>query len=855
MNILKKVVRVMAAALIAAAGWGSVWTGQVAQAAGTTYYVSTSGNDNNNGLSTAAPLKTINKVNDLALQPGDTVLFRCGDTWRGEMLRITRSGLAGSPITFGSYPERDCANQPVISGAQPISGWVIADAGTPNIYVADLWTGDNAGKFGNGINQLFRDGVRLGIGRWPNIDEPDGGYSEIDGQPGADQFTDSQLPAVDWSGATAHIKGMRWYILNRQVTGDSDNTLTVGKNLECYNPDINEEEPCAGWGFWLDSHRATLDQDGEWYYDDATNMVYLYSTSGSPTNADMEGSVKYIESGNPYLGGIILGRNLQEHISYVVVENFEVSKWFESGITTPVNLRADENYQIVLRNNTIRDVNGTGIRLATWVYDAERFSSGPSGWRGGRYITVSGNTIERANHMGIDSFARLSTFEHNTIRDVGMIANLGQSGMGCEFDDGGGQCTEDGDGIRIKVDQRDYTGHSNTIQFNRLERIGYNGMDVFGYGNTVYRNVISQPCFSKGDCGGLRSFGSDDLTDTSVYDLNIRENIIVDSIGNTDGAHSTYDELFGFGLYIDNGSRNVTAQGNVIARCTAAGILYQRSTGSVLNNILFDNFYPNSWGAQLVVTDSGAYVGTHTGNTLLGKHADTWTMDLDGKTNLGTSNNNGFYHASRTKDIRAGGIEYKLTDWQTASGKDGSSVERVDALLGGAEIFYNDTTTVQTVYLKRPYEDLAGGSVPMIITLQSFTARILVPVGDPIANLIITKSAPSGVEEGGSIEYRLTVTNKGGAAASSLVVRDIVPEGTVYASGGTLSVDEVSWSLGSLAADASAEFTFTVTVQPGVKVVRNTTYSVEAAELAPVTGSAVITIVDPELTFLPVVRR
>ena len=182
MNIFKKVVRVMAAALIAVAGWGSVGTGQVAQAAGTTYYVSTSGSDGNNGQSTGAPFKTIGKVNGLALQPGDTVLFRCGDTWRGEMLRITRSGLAGSPITFGSYPERDCANQPVISGAQPIGGWGLSSG---SIYVADLDEGTNAGKFPNGLNQLFRGGARLGIGRWPNLDAGDGGYSAIDAQPGS----------------------------------------------------------------------------------------------------------------------------------------------------------------------------------------------------------------------------------------------------------------------------------------------------------------------------------------------------------------------------------------------------------------------------------------------------------------------------------------------------------------------------------------------------------------------------------------------------------------------------------------------------------------------------------------------
>ena len=111
------------------------------------------------------------------------------------------------------------------------------------------------------------------------------------------------------------------------------------------------------------------------------------------------------------------------------------------------------------------------------------------------------------------------------------------------------------------------------------------------------------------------------------------------------------------------------------------------------------------------------------------------------------------------------------------------------------------------------------------------------------------------MEEGGSIEYRLTVTNKGGAAANSLVVRDIVPTGTTYVSGGSLSGGEVSWSLASLAMDASAEFTFMVTVQPGTQVVRNTTYSVEAAGLALVTGREVVTIVDPEMVYLPLVRR
>ena len=127
-------------------------------AADTTYFVSSSdGADSNTGLSAETgsngPFKTIAKVNALPLQPGDAVLFKCGDVWRAEMLVINNSGTVDNPITFGSYPG-GCANKPIVSGAQPISGWT-AYSGT--LYYADLSAGANAGKFPTGVNQLFRN--------------------------------------------------------------------------------------------------------------------------------------------------------------------------------------------------------------------------------------------------------------------------------------------------------------------------------------------------------------------------------------------------------------------------------------------------------------------------------------------------------------------------------------------------------------------------------------------------------------------------------------------------------------------------------------------------------------------------
>jgi hypothetical protein len=72
-----------------------IMPGLPVQAAATTYYVSASGGDDGNtGLSQDSPFKTVVKVNGLALMPGDSVLLKCGDTWRGEMLTIHESGTA-----------------------------------------------------------------------------------------------------------------------------------------------------------------------------------------------------------------------------------------------------------------------------------------------------------------------------------------------------------------------------------------------------------------------------------------------------------------------------------------------------------------------------------------------------------------------------------------------------------------------------------------------------------------------------------------------------------------------------------------------------------------------------------------
>ncbi|NCG04986.1 MAG: hypothetical protein GWO82_06615 [Bacteroidetes bacterium] len=82
------------------------------------YYLSSStGNDSSNG-SQAQPWKTLEKISNTTLGPGDTVYFKKGDTFRGHFV-VDGSGTEENPITFTSYGS---GNQPVISGSDHDDG-------------------------------------------------------------------------------------------------------------------------------------------------------------------------------------------------------------------------------------------------------------------------------------------------------------------------------------------------------------------------------------------------------------------------------------------------------------------------------------------------------------------------------------------------------------------------------------------------------------------------------------------------------------------------------------------------------------------------------------------------------------
>lgn len=124
------------------------------------------GDDANSGT-ISDPWETIDKINTLFAQnpsyfnPGDTILFKSGDTWN-EQLDVTSSGSTGGVITIGAYGSGE---PPIIgyTGTYPNdgTGWAVTDASLyPNVY--ERTTSDP-----NMISQYLEPGVaeEAGYGR------------------------------------------------------------------------------------------------------------------------------------------------------------------------------------------------------------------------------------------------------------------------------------------------------------------------------------------------------------------------------------------------------------------------------------------------------------------------------------------------------------------------------------------------------------------------------------------------------------------------------------------------------------------------------------------------------------------
>jgi hypothetical protein len=131
---------------------------------GTTYYVSTSGNDSNNGVSTTSPWKSVAKVVafEPSLRQGDCVLFQRGGVWNEQLSISNVHGSQSYPITFGNYGS---GNPPVLDGGSTRPYGIVgasASGQAANSYVTiDGFEVRNATSGGIIFSYLVQPGITI----------------------------------------------------------------------------------------------------------------------------------------------------------------------------------------------------------------------------------------------------------------------------------------------------------------------------------------------------------------------------------------------------------------------------------------------------------------------------------------------------------------------------------------------------------------------------------------------------------------------------------------------------------------------------------------------------------------------
>jgi hypothetical protein len=345
----------------------------------TNYYLSSSsGNDSNPTCNTPATAwQTIAKFNTSAansLLPGDSVLFKWGDSFSGELL-VTKSGNSSNHIVYAPYGSP--GGTPSIKGYAQLTGWTLTSTG---IYETTCST------CGSTLNSVSVNLGAVAMGRYPNANAGNGGYLNFESHSGKTSITDNQLTG-SWSGELV-LRTSRFTTDRNVISSQSGTTL----NYTVWNAGA-AYEPVNNFGYFIQNSLSTLDQFGEWYYNPGTKKVYMYFGANTPSSYNVRASTAtniMNISGRSYID--IIQLSLQQ-------PNAEAIKIYNSS-------------HLYLLWNQVFNAGTNGISVSS--------SSD---------IDLVGNYITNSNGNGIHFNATTgSEISYNAVTNTALLAGMGLNG-------------------------------------------------------------------------------------------------------------------------------------------------------------------------------------------------------------------------------------------------------------------------------------------------------------------------------------------------------------------------------------------------------------------------------------------
>jgi len=651
----------------------------------TNYYLSNDGDDLNKGISPELAWQSIDRLNKQGIEAGDSVFFRKGDVFRGQ-INLIRGGDNTGVIFISSY---GTGPSPVISGAQILTDW---EKFKNNIYVT---------SFGKYIRDVYQNNDLKTIARYPNQ-----GFLTIDYNSDYLHFTDNALIEKNgyWNGANARIRTKNWVYEIRKIRDFRDKTVYLEKHPDFpiekgfeyrHTPDGNSTiyKLTRGDGYYLDNKFELLDTLNEWYQNSDSKQVFYYSDKNP---LQLEATVLDY--------GVLIKKATNIVIVGLHFDKYSKAAIHVEGMTT----------NLIVKGNKITNISRFGINLG------ERSS----------HCKIKDNFLKNISGRGITATQLSnSVIKGNTIKNVGLVPGYGWSGnfstMGILLNN-----------LETKIQEPPYC-HDNIISYNNIDSIGYSGIRMDGNHSVCESNIVNNCMLTLNDGGAVYCYARQPgVTYNSVF----RKNIIMNTHGNTESVPG--DHNMAIALYLDNNSHDMLIEDNTILNNTSTGIVI--NDASFNNTIKGNNLYNNETGIVFSEwkTIGGIYGNEVSSNTIYCKTQNQKAISIanskvgvfiPGKLskNYYSSLTEKFYFHYQTyhnsfKNIK----ELNLEGWQQETGQDINSISialnKVDTYKDGAKIFYNSTLQDKKIDLSDgEYYNFKEEKMPSDIILEPFSSIIL----------------------------------------------------------------------------------------------------------------------------------
>ena len=518
------------------------------------YYTSPAGSDANTG-SGPAPAEALRTVQAgvSKLRLGDTLHLGGGMHFVRDMITLGQqaSGTADRPTTIRAYK----SERPVLVGATEIRRFVPHRG---SIVKADLAANGLKGK---SFNQIFLDGKRQIMARYPNFDPENpitGGWAYVDrAKPPADtvaavgakrvlryKSSDVRRWANPTQGRVFIFPCHEWWnnIVPIAAHDPANNVVTLKRKCSY---EIKPEDR-----YYVMGLLEELDAPGEWCVDAAGETLYFWPPSP-----------------------------LGDRPVYVP--------------TTRTILELDVAKHVTVQGLTLQYCGGTAIR----VKDCDG-------------CLVAGCTIRNVGDY------------HGA--GVSVTGGKGNGAVGCDISDTGHAGIKLSGGVqRTRTPAGNYAENNHITRTGVFYKQG-SGISVSGVGNRVARNTIHHVprwCIQFGgndhtielnhlhhasletsDTGAV--YGGS-LNWLSGHGIVIRHNYIHDVVGCGRRNGEWRRPFYAWGIYLDWTAMGVTVHGNIVARAPRAGIMVHDGRFNVIeNNVIVDCGF-SQYGAGSQIEFSG----------------------------------------------------------------------------------------------------------------------------------------------------------------------------------------------------------------------------------------------------------